>query len=105
MPSPNDTIRERSKEATSSHSPIQVEQSKSSINFGAFILLAFIFLASMLYFYAIYNHFPSLQENEKEFIKLPRNMNDAKQLGIVLKKYSNDHFYSVLVAFFSAYVL
>ncbi len=87
------------------HNTDQNEQSNSSINFGAFILLALIFAASLLYFYAIYSHFPSLQDNEKEFIKLPRNMHDAKQLGIVLKKYSNSNFYSVLVAFFSAYVL
>lgn len=77
---------------------------KSSINYGSFLILAAIFLGSLLYFYAIYSQFPSLEENEKEFIKLPRNINDAKTLGIILKKYSNDHFYSVFVAFFSAYV-
>lgn len=80
------------------------EQNEGSITYGAFMLLVVIFLCSLFYFYLIYLNFPSLQEEEKKFIKLPRNIGDAKQLGIVLKKYSNDHFFSVLVAFFSAYV-
>lgn len=80
------------------------DQETLSVSYGAFILLGGIFLCSLLYFYMIYLQFPNLEENEKEFIKLPRNINDAKQLGIILKKYSNDHYYSVLVAFVSAYV-
>jgi hypothetical protein len=45
------------------------------------------------------------KRNEKQFIKLPRNINDAKNLGLVLQKYNKNHYYSVLAAFFSAYVL
>lgn len=80
------------------------EAGNASISLGAFFLLAGIFLCSLLYFYMIYLSFPSLEENEKAHIKLPRNIGDAKQLGIILKKYSNDHFYIVLIAFFSTYV-
>ncbi len=111
--STNETTRKRETELSTKKNDVgetsqkqtQEDKSKTAINFGAFILLALIFFASLLYFYVIYSQFPSLQDDEKEFIKLPQNINDAKQLGIVLKKYSNDHFYSVLVLFFSAYVL
>ena len=43
--------------------------------------------------------------NEKQYITLPKNIQDAKNLGTVLQKYNKNHFYSVLIAFFSAYVL
>ncbi len=43
--------------------------------------------------------------SEKEHVKLPRNIADAKQLGIILKKYKEDNYFSVLVAFFSTYIL
>jgi len=80
------------------------EAANVPINYGAFLLLVAIFTGSLLYLYFIYLSFPSLEEHEKEFIKLPRNIGDAKQLGLILKKYNNNHFYSVLAAFFSAYV-
>ncbi len=43
--------------------------------------------------------------NEKQYIKLPKNIADAKQLGNVLKKYNQDHFYAVFAAVFLIYVL
>lgn len=82
----------------------KTEENTPVISLKSVFFLAFIFLSSLLYFYMIYLQFPSLEENEKKFIKLPKNMLDARQLGIVLKKYSNDHFYTVFLTFFSAYV-
>lgn len=82
----------------------QQDSDENLINYGAIFSFASIFLCSLLYFYMIYLYFPDLEESEKEFIKLPTNLADAKNLGIVLKKYSNDHFYIVLLAFFSMYV-
>jgi len=77
---------------------------ESSISFKSIALLLAIFIGSIFLLYLVYLSFPNLEENEKQYIKLPKNIADAKQLGIVLKKYSQDHYYSVLAAVFLIYV-
>lgn len=43
--------------------------------------------------------------DEKEFMKLPKNIEDAKKLGNVLFKYKDRYYVQVLLAYFTAYVL
>lgn len=76
----------------------------TSGNIKSLITLLFIFTSFLLVLYTIYLSFPDLQEDEIQYIKLPRNIIDAKNLGIVLKKYAQNHYYSVFAAFCSAYV-
>lgn len=40
-----------------------------------------------------------------EKIKIPKDMDDAKALGIVLSKYKDTYYTQVLVAYFATYVL
>jgi hypothetical protein len=47
----------------------------------------------------------STERNEKQFIKLPRNITDAKNLGVLMKKYKEDNGLSVFIAFMSTYIL
>lgn len=77
---------------------------KDQFSYRSFLILGLLFSISLLFLYAIYLHFPQLEEEEKALIKLPKNIADAKNIGIVLKKYNQDHFYSVLAAFFCIYV-
>lgn len=42
---------------------------------------------------------------ERECIKVPRDMDDAKALGKVLSKYKDTFYVQVLVAYFATYVL
>jgi hypothetical protein len=42
---------------------------------------------------------------EKQHIKLPRNIEDAKHLGHVLSRYKDKYFIQVLVAYFTSYIL
>ncbi|XP_060086400.1 transmembrane protein 41B-like [Ylistrum balloti] len=70
----------------------------------SFIILGFIFIASLLALGIVYLKFPKLAEDEKQFIKLPRNIDDAKNLGKVLSRYKEDHYYQVLGAYFIVYV-
>ena len=42
---------------------------------------------------------------EKEKVKLPRDIDDAKELGRVLSKYKDTYYYEVMSAFFITYVL
>lgn len=76
----------------------------SNLNIGSLTLLLIIFSTSVFCLYSIYLSFPHLQENEKEFIKLPTNIDDAKNLGKVLQKYNQNHYYSVLSAFIFTYI-
>lgn len=46
-----------------------------------------------------------LYREEMEYIKIPRNIEDAKNLGKVLSRYKEDHYFEVLGAYFSVYIL
>lgn len=43
--------------------------------------------------------------HEKQHIKLPWDLEDAKQLGQVLDRYKDKYFYEVLFAVFLVYIL
>lgn len=43
--------------------------------------------------------------DEQDAFKLPKTMDDAKILGDVLYKYSKDHRYIIMIAFFMTYIL
>lgn len=43
--------------------------------------------------------------DEKQHIKVPWNIEDAKQLGIVLNRYKDDHFFQVLLGVSTTYIL
>jgi len=53
----------------------------------ALLLLVIIFLFSLLSLAYVYSKFPEVEENEKALFKLPRNIEDAKSLGVVLSQY------------------
>ncbi|KAI1232602.1 hypothetical protein IHE44_0006433 [Lamprotornis superbus] len=55
--------------------------------------------------FLVYKNFPQLSEEERECIKVPRDMDDAKALGKVLSKYKDTFYVQVLVAYFATYVL
>uniref|UniRef100_A0A0K0F181 Transmembrane protein 41 homolog (inferred by orthology to a C. elegans protein) n=1 Tax=Strongyloides venezuelensis TaxID=75913 RepID=A0A0K0F181_STRVS len=55
--------------------------------------------------YIIYLNFPSLGEDEIIHIKYPRNLEDAKQLGVVLSRYTDKHYYIVLSAVVALYIV
>ena len=38
-------------------------------------------------------------------LKLPREINDAKELGRLLSKYKDSHYYTVLSSYFLTYIL
>lgn len=43
--------------------------------------------------------------DEREKIKIPKDMDDAKALGTVLSKYKDTYYTQVLLAYFATYVL
>ncbi|KAI6180657.1 Transmembrane protein 41-like protein [Aphelenchoides besseyi] len=54
---------------------------------------------------AIYANFPEMTPEERIHFKLPRSLDDAKQLGGVLSHYKNQHFYTVLSGVAAIYVV
>lgn len=42
---------------------------------------------------------------ESEYIKIPWNIEDAKNLGLVLNRYKVDHYYHVMSGVFLSYIL
>ncbi|XP_025960212.1 transmembrane protein 41B isoform X2 [Dromaius novaehollandiae] len=68
------------------------------------LILVCIFLSAAFLMFLVYKNFPQLSEEEREFIKIPRDMDDAKALGKVLSKYKDTFYVQVLVAYFATYV-
>ncbi|KAG5886971.1 hypothetical protein JTB14_006613 [Gonioctena quinquepunctata] len=70
----------------------------------ATISVIVIFLTALLALLLVYNSFPKVTEDEKHHIKIPWNIEDAKNLGIVLNKYKIEHYYTVMAGVFSMYI-
>ncbi|XP_054710927.1 transmembrane protein 41B-like [Uloborus diversus] len=71
---------------------------------NAILLLVGIFLLSIASLFYLYTYFPDLEEDEVHFIKLPTDIEDAKNLGKILARYKERYYYTVLSAFFITYV-
>ncbi|XP_067002522.1 transmembrane protein 41B [Anabrus simplex] len=70
----------------------------------AFLTVFGIFSVSLVFLLYIYMNFPDLEEEERQHVKLPRDINDAKQLGIVLDRYKERYFWEVLIGVFIVYI-
>lgn len=63
-----------------------------------------IFVVSLLALTLIYKQFPNLEPHEKQHIKLPWDLEDAKQLGLVLDRYKEKYFFEVLFGVVLVYI-
>ncbi|XP_070554257.1 transmembrane protein 41B-like [Ptychodera flava] len=70
----------------------------------SFIILALIFISSLLVMGGVYWTFPKLEPEEAEMIKLPKNIDDAKDLGKVLSRYKDMYYFTVLGGYFITYI-
>ncbi|XP_073966441.1 transmembrane protein stas isoform X2 [Choristoneura fumiferana] len=71
---------------------------------NALVLVVIIFISSLLALGLLYRQFPDLEEHEKKHIKLPWDLDDAKQLGLVLDRYKEKYFYEVMCGVFLIYI-
>ena len=90
--------------ALSSQGKIE-KPSKTGSTKNALLILVIIFLISILSLAYVYSKFPEVEEKEKAYLKLPRNMEDAKNLGVVLSRYKDKYYTEVLGGVFITYVL
>lgn len=79
--------------------------SKSISTRNAIAILVIIFLFSILSLVCVYKMFPELEESERQFMKLPRDIEDAKHLGVVLSRYKEKYYTEVLGGVFITYIL
>ncbi|CAG9765538.1 unnamed protein product [Ceutorhynchus assimilis] len=70
----------------------------------AILSVFFIFIASLGALLIVYGSFPHVTEEESHYIKMPWNIEEAKQLGIVLNRYKANHYYHVMAAVFLSYI-
>jgi len=71
---------------------------------SALFILTVIFLGSVSCLSLVYYNFPKLEPSERNDIKLPKNIEDAKRLGTVLSLYKDKYFVVVLSGFLVTYV-
>lgn len=67
-------------------------------------ILAVIFLISLAAMSYVYMMFPELEETEKQYIKLPRDIQDAKMLAKVLDRYKDMYYFEVMFGVVTTYV-
>uniref|UniRef100_A0A182SXC3 VTT domain-containing protein n=1 Tax=Anopheles maculatus TaxID=74869 RepID=A0A182SXC3_9DIPT len=75
--------------------PQQADEDRSARQ--SLIILAAIFFTSLFAMVYVYAMFPELEESEKQYLKVPFDIEDAKQLGRVLDRYKD--LYNVEVMF------
>jgi len=96
---------EDKKETQSDEDPVDASDTLERDNTLPAILTIFIiFSISFTAMMFLYLKSPQLSEEDALRIKLPKNLDDAKNLGRVISKYTDDYYMHVLVAFVLTYV-
>ncbi|XP_060530412.1 transmembrane protein 41 homolog isoform X2 [Cylas formicarius] len=70
----------------------------------ALLAVASIFAGALFMLYLLYRTFPNVTDEERQHLKVPWNIEDAKQLGLVLSRYKGDHYYHVMAGVFLTYI-
>lgn len=87
-----------------SKSPLQLTNQNEDNTRRAFVVVGAIFITSLLALFYIYMMFPDLEPDEVQHVKIPWDIEDAKQLGQVLDRYKDKYFFEVLLAVFVSYI-
>ncbi|UMM15888.1 hypothetical protein L5515_013131 [Caenorhabditis briggsae] len=91
---PESTSRRRQKPESP---PPEVPKPPKQITSHPWLVLL-IFISFAVTIYTVYSNFPQVAEDERPFLKYPRNLEDAKNLGRVLSKYKENNYDVVLGA-------
>ncbi|KAJ8675181.1 hypothetical protein QAD02_010967 [Eretmocerus hayati] len=68
------------------------------------LIVGLIFVLSSTALGYVYMSFPKLQEDERQFLKLPLDIQDAKNLGRLLGSYKDLYYLQVLTGLFITYI-
>ncbi|KAG7201087.1 hypothetical protein KM043_017629 [Ampulex compressa] len=70
----------------------------------AVLTVGCIFALSLTTLFYVYTSFPELVEDEKQHMKLPLHIEDAKNLGRLLGRYKDLYYFQVLSGLFAMYI-
>ena len=68
------------------------------------LILLVVFTCSSFIMYMVYRSFPEICDDERDKIKIPKNIDDAKALGTLLSKYNDTHYTQVLMAIVTTFI-
>ncbi|KAM8718902.1 hypothetical protein ACLKA7_011581 [Drosophila subpalustris] len=68
------------------------------------VIVVAIFVASLSAMFYVYAIFPELNASEKQHLKIPRDIQDAKMLAKVLDRYKDMYYFEVMFGVVVAYV-
>lgn len=70
----------------------------------AILTAGLVFVTSLIALSYVYTSFPELEEDEKQHMKLPLHIEDAKNLGRLLERYKDLYYFQVLTGLFITYI-
>ncbi|XP_003401946.1 transmembrane protein 41B [Bombus terrestris] len=81
-----------------------LDSSKEASTRQATLTVGVIFIASLSALFYAYTSFPELTEDERQYMKLPLHIEEAKSLGKLLGRYKDLYYFQVLAGLFITYV-
>lgn len=81
-----------------------IDSSNEASTKQAFLTVAIIFITSLLALFYVYTSFPQLADDERQHMKLPLHIEDAKNLGKLLGRYKDLYYFQVLTGLFITYI-
>lgn len=85
-------------------SPLRVGDHGEDNMRRAVIVVGAIFVTSLVALFYIYLKFPELESGERQHMKIPWNIEDAKELGRVLDRYKDKYFFEVMLMLVVTYI-
>lgn len=89
---------------TEAKTDVNKEEADSYDTATAIFGILLIFSVALLAMLFVYSRAPMLSKEDAEKIKLPKNLDDAKDLGKVISNYKDDYFDQVVIVFVCTYV-
>nr|NP_001138217.1 stasimon, isoform B [Drosophila melanogaster]ACL82947.1 stasimon, isoform B [Drosophila melanogaster] len=95
--------QQQQQQATPQKQAMSADEKKATKK--SLVIVAGIFVASLVTMCYVYAIFPELNASEKQHLKIPRDIQDAKMLAKVLDRYKDMYYFEVMFGVVVAYVL
>lgn len=81
-----------------------IDSSKEVSTKQAILTVSVVFITSLSALLYVYTTFPELAEDEQQHMKLPLDLEEAKNLGKLLGRYRDLYYFQVLIGLFLTYI-
>uniref|UniRef100_V9IK07 Transmembrane protein 41 n=1 Tax=Apis cerana TaxID=7461 RepID=V9IK07_APICE len=81
-----------------------IDSSKEVSTKQAILTVSVVFITSLSALLYVYTTFPKLAEDEQQHMKLPLDLEEAKNLGKLLGRYRDLYYFQVLIGLFLTYI-